>query len=62
MSIITAKIFLVIVAVLGWGFVALQFWFGEDVELWRRIFASLFSGVVIAGIFWCAKKIFGDRW
>lgn len=62
MSKITVKIIVFIMAILGWGFLALQFWFNEDVELWRRIFASLFSGAVIVGIFWCGKKLFGDSW
>jgi len=62
MSDITAKIFMTIFGVMGWGFVALQFWFAEDVELWRRVAATLFSGLVIFGLFRCAKAMFGERW
>lgn len=62
MSEITAKLFMTIMAVVGWGFIALQFWVTPDAELWRRIAASAFSGAVLFGLFRCAKVLFGERW
>jgi uncharacterized membrane protein len=62
MSDMAAKTFMTIFGSMGWGFIALQFWLIPDIALWRRVAASILSAVVVAGIFWCAKSLFGERW